>query len=197
MFCAHCGQQVQSLAGNCPACGRPAGGAPAPAGSTGASAAVIIVVVVVALLVVVAIVGIIAAIAIPNLLSAINRGRQKRTMADVRTVATAVEAYAVDNGYYPDADSLDDLAGILEREYIAVLPRNDGWMTPMVYACWKDDPTFAGCEQYAVMSAGRDKIFDYDDPEYYGEEENATRDFDCDIVYRNGVFVQFPEGIVR
>jgi prepilin-type N-terminal cleavage/methylation domain-containing protein len=33
------------------------------------------------LLIVVAIIGIIAAIAIPNLLNAINRGRQKRTMA--------------------------------------------------------------------------------------------------------------------
>ncbi|OYV98709.1 MAG: hypothetical protein B7Z68_00255, partial [Acidobacteria bacterium 21-70-11] len=37
------------------------------------------------LLIVVAIIGIIAAIAIPNLLNAINRGRQKRTMADMRS----------------------------------------------------------------------------------------------------------------
>ena len=42
------------------------------------------------LLIVVAIIGIIAAIAIPNLLNAIHRGRQKRTMADMRTVATAI-----------------------------------------------------------------------------------------------------------
>ena len=49
------------------------------------------------LLIVVAIIGIIAAIAIPNLLNAINRGRQKRSMADIRTIGTAVEAYAVDN----------------------------------------------------------------------------------------------------
>ena len=36
------------------------------------------------LLIVVAIIGIIAAIAIPNLLNAIDRGKQKRTMADLR-----------------------------------------------------------------------------------------------------------------
>src|SRR5262245_58698066 len=36
------------------------------------------------LLIVVAIIGIIAAIAIPNLLNAIDRGKQKRTMADMR-----------------------------------------------------------------------------------------------------------------
>ena len=38
------------------------------------------------LLIVVAIIGIIAAIAIPNLLNAIQRGKQKRTMADMRAV---------------------------------------------------------------------------------------------------------------
>ena len=48
------------------------------------------------LLIVVAIIGIIAAIAIPNLLNAIDRGKQKRTMADLRTLGTAIESYAID-----------------------------------------------------------------------------------------------------
>src|SRR5436309_760920 len=41
------------------------------------------------LLIVVAIIGILAAIAIPNLLTAMQRSKQKRTMADMRTIATA------------------------------------------------------------------------------------------------------------
>jgi len=41
------------------------------------------------LLIVVAIIGILAAIAIPNLLTAMQRARQKRSMADMRTIATA------------------------------------------------------------------------------------------------------------
>src|SRR5262244_2052256 len=45
------------------------------------------------LLIVVAIIGIIAAIAIPNLLNAIDRSKQKRTMADMRSVGTACEEY--------------------------------------------------------------------------------------------------------
>jgi type II secretion system protein G len=49
------------------------------------------------LLIVIAIIGILAAIAIPNLLNAVQRGKQKRSMSDMRTMATAVEAYAVDN----------------------------------------------------------------------------------------------------
>ena len=48
------------------------------------------------LLIVVAIIGIIAAIAIPNLLNAIDRGKQKRTMADLRSIGTAVESYAIE-----------------------------------------------------------------------------------------------------
>src|SRR6185369_8263053 len=52
------------------------------------------------LLIVIAIIGILAAIAIPNLLNAVQRGKQKRTMSDMRTMATAIEAYAVDNNVY-------------------------------------------------------------------------------------------------
>src|SRR5207302_3102818 len=55
------------------------------------------------LLIVIAIIGILAAIAIPNLLSAVQRGRQKRSMSDMRTLATAVESYSVDNNNYPSA----------------------------------------------------------------------------------------------
>ncbi len=53
------------------------------------------------LLIVVAIIGIIAAIAIPNLLNAIDRGKQKRTMADMRSIGTAVESYSIDFNFYP------------------------------------------------------------------------------------------------
>ena len=50
------------------------------------------------LLIVVVIIGIIAAIAIPNLLNAVQRGKQKRSMSDMRALATAIEAYAVEEG---------------------------------------------------------------------------------------------------
>ncbi len=56
------------------------------------------------LLIVIAIIGILAAIAIPNLLNAVQRGKQKRSMSDMRALATAVEAYAVDNNQLPGGD---------------------------------------------------------------------------------------------
>ncbi len=65
------------------------------------------------LLIVVAIIGIIAAIAIPNLLNAIDRGKQKRTMADMRSIGTAVESYAIDSNIYPVGGTLAAVASDL------------------------------------------------------------------------------------
>ena len=60
------------------------------------------------LLIVVAIIAILAAIAVPNFLEAQVRSKVSRVRADVRSVATAVEAYAVDWNHYP-IDYADDL----------------------------------------------------------------------------------------
>ena len=64
------------------------------------------------LLIVVAIIGIIVAIAIPNLLNAIQRAKQKRTMGDMRSAGTAAEAYAVDFNHYPAAAGYTAPTGI-------------------------------------------------------------------------------------
>ena len=54
------------------------------------------------LLIVVAIIAILAAIAVPNFLEAQVRSKVSRVKADMRAIATALEAYAVDNNDYPD-----------------------------------------------------------------------------------------------
>lgn len=53
------------------------------------------------LLIVVAIIAILAAIAIPNFLEAQVRSKVSRAQADMRSLATAIEAYAVDWNAYP------------------------------------------------------------------------------------------------
>ena len=53
------------------------------------------------LLIVVAIIAILAAIAVPNFLEAQTRSKVTRAKADFRTIATGMEAYAVDNNRYP------------------------------------------------------------------------------------------------
>lgn len=54
------------------------------------------------LLIVVAIIAILAAIALPNFLEAQTRAKIARVKSDQRTMATALEAYRVDNNGYPD-----------------------------------------------------------------------------------------------
>jgi len=53
------------------------------------------------LLIVVAIIAILAAIAVPNFLEAQTRSKVSRGKADMRSIATAVEAYKVDHNKYP------------------------------------------------------------------------------------------------
>jgi prepilin-type N-terminal cleavage/methylation domain-containing protein len=55
------------------------------------------------LLIVVAIIAILAAIAVPNFLEAQVRAKVSRCKADMRSLATAIEAYVVDANKYPDA----------------------------------------------------------------------------------------------
>ncbi len=53
------------------------------------------------LLIVVAIIAILAAIAVPNFLEAQTRAKVSRVHADMRSAATAIESYRVDENHYP------------------------------------------------------------------------------------------------
>jgi|SRR4051794_2227434 type II secretion system protein G len=146
------------------------------------------------LLIVVAIIGILAAIAIPNLLTAMQRSKQKRTMADIRTIATAWEARATDVNTYAAAGltsftwpatnvSGAGLDGMLSPTYIKSLPQKDGWSNVYGFARATDG------QVYGIRSSGKNASFE-------GTiTPGATTKFDCDIVYSNGSFIQFPEGI--
>src|SRR3989442_6878139 len=109
------------------------------------------------LLIVVAIIGIIAAIAIPNLLNAIDRSKQKRTMADMRSVGTACEAYQVDNNFYPTLGAQTDvsnLSGVLTPTYIKVLPTVDGWNWNIEYG----NPASSASNAYTIRSYAKDGV---------------------------------------
>lgn len=61
------------------------------------------------LLIVVAIIAILAAIAVPNFLEAQVRSKVSRVKSDMRSLATALEAYAVDHNKYPHLKLYHDL----------------------------------------------------------------------------------------
>ena len=141
----------------------------------------------------VAVLGIISAIAIPNLLNAIQRGKQKRTMAGIRAIATACESYAVDNNRYPEAQTIHELAPLIEPTYIRQLPKTDGWQHELVFQSWKDREDIEGPNQYAILSGGKDGALDHESLEDY--KEGATISFNNDIVFSSGTFLQYPEGV--
>lgn len=72
------------------------------------------------LLIVVAIIAILAAIAVPNFLEAQVRSKVSRAKADLRSVATAIESYAVDYNHYPLSRQAEKLTTPVA--YITALP---------------------------------------------------------------------------
>jgi len=142
------------------------------------------------LLIVVAIIGIIAAIAIPNLLNAIDRGKQKRSMADMRSLGTAVESYSVDVNFYPISTSMASISSLnattmgIQPIYIKLAPTEDGWGGEYFYG---SDAAATGSE-YTIKSNGKDKATS-------ATSAGATNDFDCDIIFQNGTFTAYPDGV--
>lgn len=188
-YCAYCGSHVAQVSFvPCASCGNPTNGAPprAPV-SGGTNAAALVIGIAVAGLVVIAIIGILAAIAIPNLLTAMQRSRQKRTMADIRSIVVALETYATDHERegYPPGTTVEDLRSHLQPKYIPALPAIDGWGTPLRYTPLAE-------RGYVIVSAAADKTFEAE-PEQY--TPGVTQNFDCDIVFANGEFVQYPERV--
>lgn len=84
------------------------------------------------LLIVVAIIAVLAAIAVPNFLEAQTRANVSRVKADLRTIATGVEAYRVDHGLYPEGtdnplnfpQEISDVLGDLAPGYYAFRTRD-------------------------------------------------------------------------
>jgi len=157
------------------------------------------------LLIVVAIIGILAAIAIPNLLTAMQRSKQKRTMADMRSIATAWEAFATDNNAYNAAGAASttsdftlanyvtfnysSLASQISPTYIRNTPENDGWNNGYYFKV--DTTNSARAQEYGIISGGKDTQLQ-GVPAY---PAGPTKVFECDIVYSMGAFVAYPEGI--
>jgi type II secretion system protein G len=148
------------------------------------------------LLIVVAIIGILAAIAIPNLLTAMQRSKQKRTMADIRSIATAWEARATDTNRYnaagftlPTNDVTSGLSPALAPTYIKQLPAKDGWGNSWKFLTDQAMNASTAAQVYVIISPGKDGVISS------SPVTGATTKFDCDLIYSNGTFVAYPEGV--
>ena len=119
--------------------------------------------------------------AMQHLEAAIARSKQKRTVADLQTLAVAVEAYATDENEYPPTSDLDQLAKKVVPTYLRSMVRTDGWGKDYIYISDK--------RNYRILSAGPDGRLSPD-----SQQLGVVKgDFGDDLIFENGSFLQPAE----
>ena len=145
------------------------------------------------LLIVIAIIGIVAAIAIPNLLTALQKGKQKATMGDMRSIGTAVESYMTDMYMAPGAGGVAQVTGLnpyLVPFHTKILPGKDGWGGDFAYESGAVGPTQ---DLYSIRSYGRGSQADAYNIANNGYIVNTMAGFENEIFYSNGNFTYAPK----
>ncbi len=160
------------------------------------------------LLIVVAIIGILAALLIPNAITALQKAKVRGTQKDINSIATALTDYITDKSNLDLINSAGALAvggpvaTALSPFYLKVLPTNDQWGQPFeVYTGTNADGVYgvtnSATDDFLVASLGRDKTaegwtYDATNPEAGLYVINTNADFERDLVNWNGTFVRGP-----
>lgn len=163
------------------------------------------------LLIVVAIIGILAALLIPNAITAIQKAKQKGTMKDIVSIATACADYVTDNGKAPDAGSQDgvltsgnNFIKALSPFYLKVCPVNDQWgnafsvHTGTAAASINGiEATDVGDDDFVIVSFGRkgaNEGFTYlpDTPDVGLFTVSSMADFEKDLINWDGSWIRAP-----
>lgn len=106
------------------------------------------------------------------------------TMGDLKNIGSAIEGYMTDMYFAPKAESIEELAPLLEPFYIKSVPRTDGFGNAFYYT--------AEGELYSIASSGRDGKFDgFDQTGDY--LVTSIEGFGNDIIYSDGNFVYGPK----
>lgn len=165
------------------------------------------------LLIVVAIIGILAALLIPNAMTAMQKAKQKATMKDLVTISTALTDYVTDHGVsYGVQNGIYAQGGGFYQAicpfYITVMPVRDAWNNQYyVYtrvqasgqfgAAYLDGATFRN-DEFLCASRGRDNAIG---PTYAYVPATPTigfytvesmSDFEEDLVMWNGSWIVGP-----
>jgi prepilin-type N-terminal cleavage/methylation domain-containing protein len=138
------------------------------------------------LLVVVAIIGILVAIAVPNLLDAIDRSKQRATVAEMRLWAISLQEYAAQQpaGQFPPPAGApiqvdQNFRDVLVPFTINTLDLQDGW----TFRYWYQTDLVTG---YTFRSCGKDGICGL------GVTPSTWFNYKLDIVIVDGIFVNAP-----
>lgn len=125
------------------------------------------------------ILGIVSAIAIPNFLNAVDRGKQKRSWVDLQSLAAGAETFALDNNAYPVAEDVHQLNDLLVPEYVSNRLILDGWGNEFQVA--------AAAEGYILLSTGKDGMVQADPP------GGVIVDPNDDLIIQDGESYQQPD----
>jgi prepilin-type N-terminal cleavage/methylation domain-containing protein len=154
------------------------------------------------LLIVVAIIGIIAALLIPNFLDALQKAKQKRTVADMRNIGTSMFSWLTDQvgaaaagaaattvnlGSYSTIDS-STLTTVLVPQYVQAIPDKDGWKEDYHY--FLETTSVLQAQVMAIGSGGRGGTFAGGTYTVTGFDPT---DYEQDIVWADGFFVRWPQ----
>ena len=128
------------------------------------------------LMIVILTIGIIASIGIPMLVDAVDRAKQRRSMADMHTIVSANGTYYIDQQDYSP-----DLPTLAVGGYLQVALTVDAWGNPFVYTI--------GAKTYTLTSLGSDGAAGPAPPVPWVNDP-----FEPDITVVDGMFTQAPEG---
>ena len=111
------------------------------------------------LLLVLVILGVLAAIVVPKFSGRTEQARETAAVSQISTFGTALDAFEVDNGYYPKGkNGLQDLTQVPQNvpnwrgPYLKGEIPLDPWGNPYVYECpGRNNPS-----SYDIMSTGPD-----------------------------------------
>jgi prepilin-type N-terminal cleavage/methylation domain-containing protein len=159
-------------------------------------------------LIVVAIIGILAALLIPSAITAIQKTKQKSTMKDIVSIATAASDFVTDNGEWTiaqsgDIDESSEFVLAITPFHIKICPAVDYWGEP--YKVYLGDQAAirsiadeeVGPDDFVIESYGRDSISDgwtwdastTEDDFYTVDSMEAFRH---DMVIWNGSWIRSP-----
>jgi general secretion pathway protein G len=113
------------------------------------------------LLVVVLILGLLAAIAVPQFMGRVGETRESATVADLKSMAGGIKAWAVDHDKYP---SVAELPGALQESSITWSGSRDGWGNYLHYSVDDDGAGFILCSfgPNGVNDAVSDNVYTTD-----------------------------------
>ena len=123
-----------------------------------------------------------------NLSVALQKGKQKATMGDMKSIGIAIESYITDNYFAPEGNSLAEIKDKLEPFYINTLPLKDGWGNDFLYKHGTGDQK----DTYAVASPGKDGVFNgWEQTGYY--IVTTIEGFGNDFIFADGMFTYSPK----